>query len=183
MIMKTNRNLPIMALVLTMSLTMTVSQATAGDCGASATKAKATHAMVTESVPAIYDLAGEAGFTTLTAAIDAAGLSETLNSDGPFTVFAPTDEAFAKLPAGTLESLLADKEALTKVLLYHVASGEVMAAEVVDLLAAQTLNGEKVKIGVENGVTINDANVIKTDVRAQNGVIHVIDTVLIPSNL
>ncbi len=170
------------ALTLTLSVSLAATPALAGSCNSSS-DAKATHAMATEATPGIYDLAGEAGFTTLTAAIDAAGLSEVLNTEGPFTVFAPTDEAFSNLPAGTLESLLADKEALTRVLLYHVTAGEVMAAEVVDLRAATTLNGEKVKIGVENGVTINDATVVKTDVRAQNGVIHVIDTVLIPANL
>ncbi|MEZ4388246.1 MAG: fasciclin domain-containing protein [Candidatus Krumholzibacteriia bacterium] len=133
--------------------------------------------------PSIFDLAGQAGFTTLTAAIEAAGLRETLTTDGPFTVFAPTDEAFAKLPAGTVESLLADKDALTKVLLFHVTNGSVYAADVMDLRAARTLNGEKVAINLNNGVQINDANVIKTDVQASNGVIHVIDTVLIPANL
>ena len=180
--MKTNTKSTLTALAVLATLTLTSSAAIAGSCG-SATEAKATHASTTAATPAIYDLAGEAGFTTLVAAIDAAGLKDTLNNDGPFTVFAPTDEAFAKLPKGTLESLLADKEALTKVLLYHVTSGEVMAADVVDLRAAKTLNGEKIKIDVEKGVMINNANVVKTDVRAQNGVIHVIDTVLIPSNL
>jgi uncharacterized surface protein with fasciclin (FAS1) repeats len=177
--MKTNQTMTAVALTLTIGLA--AAPAIAGGCGSKA-QAKATHASVTME-PGIYDLADQAGFTTLAAAIDAAGLKDTLNNDGPFTVFAPTDEAFAKLPEGTLESLLADKEALTKVLLYHVTSGNVYAENVVDLRAAKTLNGEKVSIGVGEGVMVNEANVIKTDVVASNGVIHVIDSVLIPADL
>jgi len=177
--MKTNPIL--LATVIAAGLALAAAPATAGGCGSG--KATAQPATASEPMPGIYDLAGEAGFTTLTAAIQAAGLQDTLNQDGPFTVFAPTDEAFAKLPAGTLEALLADKEKLTRVLLYHVTNGEVFAADVVDLRRAKTLNGEKVAIEVASGVQINDANVVKTDVKAQNGVIHVIDTVLIPSNL
>ena len=181
--MKTNPTL-LTAAAVTLTLGLAAAPASAGGCGASTTTAAtAQPAAMTETAPGIYDLAGEAGFTTLTAAIEAAGLQDTLNQDGPFTVFAPTDEAFAKLPAGTLESLLADKEKLTKVLLYHVASGQVYAEDVVDLRKARTLNGQKVKIDVAEGVKINGATVVKTDVQAQNGVIHVIDTVLIPENL
>ncbi|MFH2051070.1 MAG: fasciclin domain-containing protein [bacterium] len=128
-------------------------------------------------------LAEEAGFTTLVAAVKAAGLEEALAGDGPFTVFAPTDEAFAKLPEGTVEGLLANPEALKKVLLYHVVSGSVMAADVVKLEGAETLNGARVAIDARDGVKINDSNVIKADVRAANGVVHVIDTVLIPEDL
>ncbi len=179
--MKTNRNMILATSALALSAIALTSPALAGNCGSSS--AKATHAAVTEEIPAIYDLAGEAGFTTLTAAIDAAGLQETLNGEGPFTVFAPTDAAFAKLPAETLAGLLADKEALTKVLLYHVAGGAVYAEDVMNMRTATTLNGEKVKVGIDNGVTINGAKVVQADVKAQNGVIHVIDTVLIPSNL
>jgi uncharacterized surface protein with fasciclin (FAS1) repeats len=131
---------------------------------------------------AIYPTAKEAGFKTLTAAIEAAGLDEVLTEKGPFTVFAPTDEAFAKLPEGTVEALLKDKEALKEVLLYHVVSGEVMASDVVKLKKAEMLNGQNVKINTKEGVKINDAKVIKTDIKAKNGVIHVIDTVLIPSS-
>ena len=158
--------------------------ASAGGCGSN--NAKAASAAANDEVmntPAIFDLAGEAGFTTLSAAIEAAGLAGTLNGEGPFTVFAPTDEAFAKLPAGALEALLSDKDALSRVLLYHVTAGSVYAEDVVDLRAAKTLNGEKVAIGIDGGVTVNEANVIETDVEARNGVIHVIDTVLIPANL
>ncbi|MGD9548248.1 MAG: fasciclin domain-containing protein [Candidatus Krumholzibacteriia bacterium] len=132
---------------------------------------------------AILPLAEEAGFTTLVAAVKAAGLGDALAGDGPFTVFALTDEAFAKLPEGTVESLLANPEALKKVLLYHVVSGSVMAADVVKLEGAETLNGARVAIDATDGVKINGSTVIKADIRAANGVVHVIDTVLIPENL
>jgi uncharacterized surface protein with fasciclin (FAS1) repeats len=120
-------------------------------------------------------------FTTLAAALTAAGLVDTLKGPGPFTVFAPTDEAFAKLPAGTLDGLLADKEALSKVLTYHVVSGKVMSSDVVKLNSADTVAGLSVSIKVEGDkVMVGDAQVIITDVEASNGVIHVIDTVLLP---
>jgi uncharacterized surface protein with fasciclin (FAS1) repeats len=130
----------------------------------------------------IVDTAVAAGsFNTLATALKAAGLIETLKGAGPFTVFAPTDDAFKKLPAGTLEKLLADKAQLTKVLTYHVVAGKVMAADVVKLTSAKTVEGSSVKIAVANGgVKVNDANVVKTDVGASNGVIHVIDTVILP---
>ncbi len=130
---------------------------------------------------AIYPTAKKAGFKTLTTAIEAVGLEKTLTEGGPFTVFAPTDEAFAKLPEGTLESLLKNKEALKNILLYHVLSGEVMAADVVKLTSAETLNGQKLTIDTKEGVKINNATVTKTDIKTKNGVIHVIDTVLIPA--
>jgi uncharacterized surface protein with fasciclin (FAS1) repeats len=119
-------------------------------------------------------------FETLVTALKAADLVPALQGDGPFTVFAPTDEAFAKLPEGTLESLLADKEKLTAVLTYHVVPGQVMAADVAGLTSAKTLQGGDLAISTEGGVKINGANVVTTDVTASNGVIHVIDTVLIP---
>jgi len=128
----------------------------------------------------IYDTAKKAGFSTLLAAVDAADLKETLKKDGPFTVFAPTDEAFAKLPEGALEGLLADKTALKNVLLYHVVSGEVKAADVVGMDSAEMLNGSTAPINTKDGVTIAGANVVKTDIIAKNGVIHVIDTVMLP---
>lgn len=131
----------------------------------------------------LYSLAQSAGFNTLAAAVKAAGLEETLTTGGPFTVFAPTDEAFAKLPAGTLESLLANPDQLKKVLLYHVVSGNVLAADVVKLKEAATLNGGKVGISTTGGVKVGGANVVKTDIEATNGTVHVIDTVLIPANL
>jgi uncharacterized surface protein with fasciclin (FAS1) repeats len=135
-----------------------------------------------EDLGSIVDIAVADGrFETLVAAVQAAGLAETLSGDGPFTVFAPTDDAFAKLPEGTVEALLADIPALTDILLYHVVEGEVLAEDVVMLEAAETLLGESVEIRVENDmVYINDAQVIITDIMADNGVIHVIDTVLLP---
>jgi len=131
----------------------------------------------------IVAVASEAGsFTTLVAAIKAAGLVETLQGTGPFTVFAPTDEAFAKLPKGTLEDLLKpeNKAKLAGILTYHVVPGKVMAADVKTMMA-KTVNGEELDIKVKDGaVTVNKAKVSKTDVPASNGVIHVIDTVLMP---
>lgn len=129
----------------------------------------------------IVEVAVAAGnFKTLVAAVTAAGLADTLSGAGPFTVFAPTDEAFAKLPAGTVDSLLKDIPMLTKILTYHVVSGQVMAADVVKLESAKTLEGGEVKINTLEGVKVNDATVIQADVAASNGVIHAIDTVLTP---
>ena len=131
----------------------------------------------------IVDVAVGAGsFDTLVAAIKAAGLVDTLKGEGPFTVFAPTDEAFAKIPAADLDALLADKEKLTAVLTYHVVPGKVMAADVVKLDSAKTVEGDSVTIVVsDGGVKVDDANVVKTDIVTSNGVIHVIDTVLMPN--
>ncbi len=129
----------------------------------------------------IVDTAVAAGsFKTLATALGAAGLVDTLKGAGPFTVFAPTDEAFAKLPKGTLDALLKDKAKLTAILTYHVVAGKVLAADVVKLKTAKTLQGQNVKIDASNGVKINDAKVVTADVMASNGVIHVIDTVLLP---
>ena len=135
-----------------------------------------------EAPGTIVDIAaGDGRFTTLVAALQAADLVETLQGDGPFTVFAPTDDAFAKLPEGTVAALLEDVPALTNILLYHVVAGNVMAADVVKLDAATTAQGEAVTITVDGDtVRINDAQVIITDIVASNGVIHVIDTVLLP---
>lgn len=127
--------------------------------------------------------AGADSFKTLVAAVKAAGLVETLKGEGPFTVFAPTDEAFAMLPKGTLESLLKpeNKEKLVAILTYHVVPGKVLAEDVVGLKKATTVNGKDVKITVADGkVKINDANVTKTDIDCSNGVIHVIDAVILP---
>lgn len=120
-------------------------------------------------------------FSTLVTAIQEAGLVETLSGEGPFTVFAPTNAAFEKLPEGALEDLLSKPEELKKVLTYHVVSGEVKAADVVKLSEATTVNGAKVDITVDGDtVKVNDATVTKTDIMTSNGVIHVIDTVLLP---
>ena len=130
----------------------------------------------------IVDTAVSAGsFNTLVAAVKAANLVDTLKGSGPFTVFAPTDDAFAKLPAGTVDALLQDIPQLTKILTYHVVSGKVMAADVVKLESATTVEGSNVKIDASNGVKVNDSKVVTPDVAADNGVIHVIDTVLIPA--
>lgn len=130
----------------------------------------------------IVETAASAGsFNTLVAAVKAAGLVETLKGEGPFTVFAPTDEAFAKLPKGTVEALLNDKAKLTSILTYHVVAGKVMAADVVKLSEAKTVNGQSAKVVVgKDGVMIDNAKVVKTDIATSNGVIHVIDTVILP---
>lgn len=129
----------------------------------------------------IVDVAiANGNFKTLVAAVQAAGLVETLSGTGPFTVFAPTDAAFAKLPAGTVEALLKDKEKLKAILTYHVVSGKVMSTDVVKLTSAKTVNGQSVTIDAKAGVKVNNATVVTPDVAASNGVIHVIDTVLLP---
>ena len=131
----------------------------------------------------IVDTAVNAGsFKTLAAALKAAGLVDTLKGTGPFTVFAPTDEAFAKLPAGTVETLLKpeNKAKLAGILTYHVVSGNVKAADVVKLTSAKTVQGQTVAIDATDGVKINNAKVVKADIETSNGVIHVIDTVLLP---
>ncbi len=130
----------------------------------------------------IVETAREAGsFTTLLAAVDAAGLGETLAGEGPFTVFAPTDEAFSALPEDTVSSLLADPPALARVLTYHVLPIRVTSAQITEDAEPATVQGDVLKIHINGGVTVNDANVIQADVVATNGVIHVIDRVLIPA--
>jgi uncharacterized surface protein with fasciclin (FAS1) repeats len=129
----------------------------------------------------IVDTAVAAGsFKTIVTAVKAAGLVETLKSKGPFTVFAPTDDAFANLPKGTVEGLLKDVPKLKAVLTYHVVAGKVMAADVLKLKSAKTVQGQEVKIDASKGVKVNDATVVKPDVVADNGVIHVIDKVILP---
>jgi len=142
------------------------------------------HAEPKEKAKDIVAVASSAGsFNTLVAAVKAAGLVETLQGTGPFTVFAPTDEAFAKLPKGTVEDLLKpeNKEKLVAILTYHVVAGKVMAADV-KTMQAKTVNGKELDIKVTDvSVTVNNAKVVKTDVATSNGVIHVIDTVLLPN--
>ncbi|MEJ5220274.1 fasciclin domain-containing protein [Cognatishimia sp. D5M38] len=127
--------------------------------------------------------AGTDGFSTLVAAVQAAGLVDTLKGDGPFTVFAPTDEAFAALPAGTVESLLLpeNKEQLISILTYHVVPGKVMSTDLVDDMTAATVQGGDIMIDLDNGVMINDASVAAADIVTSNGVIHVIDKVILPA--
>jgi uncharacterized surface protein with fasciclin (FAS1) repeats len=131
----------------------------------------------------IVDIAiGAGSFTTLVAAVQTAGLVDTLKGEGPFTVFAPTDEAFAKLPEGTIEALLQDKEKLTAILTYHVVAGRVTSSDVVKLDSARTVNGQSLTIRVEDGnVWVDNATVISADIEASNGIIHVIDTVVLPN--
>jgi uncharacterized surface protein with fasciclin (FAS1) repeats len=132
----------------------------------------------------IVDTATEAGsFTTLLAAAEAAGLVETLKGEGPFTVFAPNDEAFAALPAGTVDNLLLpeNKDQLVAILTYHVVPGKVMSGDLTDDMTAATVEGDNITIDLDNGVMVNDANVVTPDIEASNGVIHVIDKVIMPS--
>lgn len=130
----------------------------------------------------IVELAVNAGsFNTLVAAVEAAGLAETLSGEGPFTVFAPTDEAFAQIPEADLQALLADKATLTSVLTYHVVPGKFLAEDVTRLPSAKTVNGQSVQIKVWEGkVLVDDATIVTTDIEATNGVIHVIDKVILP---
>ncbi len=169
-------SIAVAACMLTLSAT-----ASAGKCPN--TRTHAVSYETKEKKQDIVDTAVQAGsFKTLAAALKAAGLVDTLKGDGPFTVFAPTDEAFAKLPPGTVEDLLKpeNKKKLTAILTYHVVSGNVKATDVVKLKSAKTVEGRMVKINTKGGVKVNDANVVKTDIACANGVIHVIDSVLIP---
>ena len=189
------RYLPLIAIVAAASLFTAACSSDDDDSAGTTTETTADEAMTEEAMTeegpgTIVDVAVADGrFTTLVTAVEAAGLVETLSGEGPYTVFAPTDDAFAALPDGTLEALLADPDALSDILTYHVVSGEVMASSVVELdgKAVETVNGETITVGVSDGdVTLTDAtgrtaNVIITDVVADNGVIHVIDAVLLPS--
>lgn len=133
----------------------------------------------------IVDTAAGAGtFGTLVAAVQAADLVDTLRGDGPFTVFAPTDEAFAALPEGTVENLLKpeNKDQLVAILTYHVVPGKVMSTDLSDDMTAQTVQGGEITIDLDNGVMVNDASVVTADIEAENGVIHVIDKVILPSS-
>lgn len=146
---------------------------------ATAATAQAQDAKPTKDIVETAVAAGS--FKTLVAAVQAAGLVETLKGKGPFTVFAPTDEAFAKLPPGTVEALLKDKAKLTAILTYHVVSGDVRAAQAMKLSSAKTVNGQSFRIMVKDGnVMIDNAKVVKADIGTTNGVIHVIDTVILP---
>jgi uncharacterized surface protein with fasciclin (FAS1) repeats len=174
--MKTNRILTVAALAAAVTITPNLF---AGECAASKT-ASAASCSAGKDIVAVA--AGADNFKTLVAAVKAAGLVETLQGKGPFTVFAPTDAAFAKLPAGTVESLLKpeNRDKLVAILKYHVLSGKVLAADV-KTMEAKTVQGQSVKLVVSDaGVTVDNAKVVKTDVMAENGVIHVIDTVIIP---
>jgi uncharacterized surface protein with fasciclin (FAS1) repeats len=130
----------------------------------------------------IVKIAQDAGqFNTLLAAATAAGLAETLSNDGPFTVFAPTDDAFAKLPKGTVEALLKDTEKLKAILLYHVVAGKYKAKDVISRDKIKTVQGSTIHIDASDGVKVDEAHVVKADIEAENGVIHVIDKVILPN--
>ena len=147
-----------------------------------ATAALTTPAFAAGHAMDIVDTAVNAGtFTTLVAAVEAAGLVDTLKGEGPFTVFAPTDEAFAALPAGTVEGLLADPEALAAILTYHVVPGRIMASDIAGKEAmVETVQGQSIDVNATKGVMVDAANVTSTDIETSNGVIHVIDTVILP---
>ncbi len=150
-----------------------------------ATTAMAGTAFADAHMKDIVDTAADAGsFTTLLAAAEAAGLVETLKGEGPFTVFAPTDDAFAALPEGTVETLLMpeNKDQLVDILTYHVVSGAVMSGDLSDGMEAEAVNGGTLTIMTEGGVMVNEANVVTADIEASNGVIHVIDAVLLPAS-
>jgi uncharacterized surface protein with fasciclin (FAS1) repeats len=176
--MKSNRILIVAAIsaVVTLPSSLLASDCAAGQSTSTETRAAAKDLVAVAS--------GADNFKILVAAVKAAGLVETLQGKGPFTVFAPTDEAFAKLPAGTVENLLKpeNREKLASILKYHVVPGKVMAADV-KTMEAKTVQGQSVKIKVsDGGVTVDGAKVVKTDVLAENGVIHVIDRVILPAS-
>jgi uncharacterized surface protein with fasciclin (FAS1) repeats len=174
--MKTHRILTLAALAAAVTCTPSLF---AGECSASKTASAAT---CTAGKDLVAVASSADNFKTLVAAVKAAGLAETLQGKGPFTIFAPTDAAFAKLPAGTVENLLKpeNKDKLVAILTYHVVSGKVLAADV-KTSEAKTVQGQSVKLVVSAaGVTVDNAKVVKTDVLAENGVIHAIDTVIIP---
>ena len=174
--MKTNRILIVVTLAVAVTFNYNLF---AGDCSASKNDSAASCSADKDLVAVA---SGADNFKTLVAAVKAAGLVETLQGKGPFTIFAPTDAAFATLPAGTVEDLLKpeNKEKLVAILTYHVVSGKVLAADV-KTSEAKTVQGQSVKLVVsDTGVTVDGAKVVKTDVMAENGVIHVIDTVIIP---
>jgi uncharacterized surface protein with fasciclin (FAS1) repeats len=164
-----------------------IASSTSAHCGACGADKKDDHAEHTSSkteVISIIETANNAGsFKTLLAALEAAGLSKALSGEGPFTVFAPTDEAFAALPEGTIDALLKDKEKLASILTYHVLEGAVKSDMVVKVDKAKTLNGKSVSVNVtKNKVMVDNAEVITTDIICSNGVIHVIDAVIIPDS-
>ena len=165
---------------LTLVIALASTTAFAGECPYSKMKMTSANAAQKD----IVDTAVGAGsFGTLVAAVKAAGLVETLKGDGPFTVFAPTDEAFAKLPAGTVESLVKpeNKDKLVAILTYHVVPGKVTSADVVKLSSAKTVQGSSIDIAVKDGkVKIDGATVVKADINCSNGVVHVIDSVILP---
>lgn len=175
----------IMATILTAGLIANTATAHCGACGTEKKHDHTSKASVKTELNSIIETAQATGsFKTLLAAVEAAELGEALSGEGPFTVFAPTDEAFAALPEGTIESLLKDKKALASILTYHVVNGSVKAEDVIKLDRAKTLNGQSVMVKSKNGeVMIDQARVTKTDIVCSNGVIHVIDAVILPKDV
>jgi uncharacterized surface protein with fasciclin (FAS1) repeats len=179
----------IIAAILTLGVLSSVSVAHCGSCGTEKhTDEKLTDTAVktasNQAPKSIIETADAAGsFETLLAAVKAAGLVDALSGEGPFTVFAPNDAAFAELPKGTIEALLTDKQALANILTYHVIAGAVKAEQVVTLKTAETLNGQSITITTTNDakVMVDNANVIATDIICSNGIIHVIDAVILPN--
>ena len=196
--MRTFRRTTLAAVAAAAALTLAACSSddgTATEASAAATTAASAAPMASEAptmaasepagVGTIVDVASNTeGFSTLVAAVQAAGLAETLSGEGPFTVFAPTDEAFAALPEGVLDALLLpeNKDTLVKILTYHVVPGQVMAADVMDGDVA-TVEGQTVALSTADGVTVNGATVVQADVVADNGVIHVIDAVILPADV
>ncbi len=172
----------LLAFVLIFGLMATSSQAHCGACGTEKQHEHSSKTTSMKDINTIIETATKAGsFKILLAAVEAADLGGALSGDGPFTVFAPTDEAFAALPEGTLEALLKDKKKLSSILTYHVLNGAVKAKDVKGINKAQTLNGQSVMVKVNDGqVMIDNAKVITTDIICANGVIHVIDAVILP---
>ncbi len=175
-------------LVVSVSALLTVAGACAAQCGggksmsSSDTQPNVVHATYAEAKDIVDTAAGNPNFSTLVSLIQSAGLVETLKGKGPFTVFAPTNDAFKKIDPKTLEALGKDKEALTRVLTYHVVPGNVLAADVTKLTFADTVSGQRAAIDTKSGVTIAGAKVTQTDIKTSNGVIHVVDSVLLPSS-
>ena len=172
----------IFALLFTFTLMAVSVDAHCGACGTEKDHDHAKKTSVKKDIGSIIETATEAGnFGTLLAAVEAAGLGGALSGEGPFTVFAPTDEAFAALPEGTLASLIKDKEKLSSILTYHVLDGAIKAKDVLGIDKAETLNGQSVSVKVNDKVVmIDNAKVIMTDIICSNGVIHVIDAVILP---
>lgn len=172
----------IIATVLTLGLLANTATAHCGSCGTERNHEHATKASANKDLSSIIETAKSAGsFKTLLAAVEAADLAGALSGEGPFTVFAPTDEAFAALPEGTIDSLLKDKKKLASILTYHFLEGAVKAESIVGIDKAETLNGQSVMVKVSDGnVMIDQAKVVTTDIVCSNGVIHVIDAVMLP---
>jgi len=178
----------LLATLMSLGLLAAAGDAYSGSCNAShkhehSTKASAEANATSMEMSSIMETAKAAGtFNTLLAAVEAAGLNSALSGEGPFTVFAPTDEAFAALPEGTVESLLKDKEKLASILTYHVLEGAVKAEAVVGIDRAETLNGQSVSVMVDNDkVMIDNAQVVAVDIICSNGIIHIIDAVMLPT--